>query len=169
MCGMSAAFSAIFGTPVAAAIFSLEVGSIGIMYYAALVPCVFSALVASKFAVHMGIGPDVFHLTEIPSFQLFPSIKIIGLALCCAALSALFCISLHSLGDVYRKHLKNPYIRILLSSAVILLLTAVLQTDDYMGAGVPVIERAIDGSVSPPAFILKIIFTALTLDRKSVV
>ena len=164
MCGMSAAFSAIFGTPVAAAIFSLEVGSIGIMYYAALVPCVFSALVASKFAVHMGIGPDVFHLTEIPSFQLFPSIKIIGLALCCAALSALFCISLHSLGDVYRKHLKNPYIRILLSSAVILLLTAVLQTDDYMGAGVPVIERAIDGSVSPPAFILKIIFTALTLE-----
>ena len=85
MCGMSAAFSAIFGTPVAAAIFSLEVGSIGVMYYAALVPCVFSALVASKFAVHMGIGPDVFHLTEIPSFQLFPSLKIIWLALCCAA------------------------------------------------------------------------------------
>ncbi|MBO5073515.1 MAG: chloride channel protein [Eubacterium sp.] len=164
MCGMSAAFSAIFGTPVAASIFSMEVGSIGVMYYAALVPCVFSALVASKVAVHMGIGPDVFHITELPSFQIVPSIKIIVLALCCAALSALFCISLHSLGDIYRKHLKNPYIRILFSSTVIILLTVLLRTSDYMGAGVPVIEQAIEGSVSPPAFILKIVFTALTLE-----
>lgn len=164
MCGMSAAFSAIFGTPIAAAIFSLEVGSIGIMYYAALVPCVFSSLTASQVAVHMGIGPDVFHLTDIPSFHVIPGLKIIVLALFCAALSVLFCIALHSLGDVYRKHLKNPYVRILFSSAVIIGLTVLLQTDDYMGAGVPVIERAIEGTVSPPAFFWKIVFTALTLE-----
>lgn len=164
MCGMSAAFAAIFGTPIAAAIFSMEVVSVGVMYYAALVPCVFSALVASKFAVHMGIGPDVFQLVDIPAFQLVPSLKVIGLALCCAALSVLFCMALHSLGDVYRKHLKNPYIRILFSSAVIILLTILLKTDDYMGAGVPVIERAIGGEVEPLAFALKILFTALTLE-----
>ena len=44
MCGMSAVFSALFGTPVAAAIFSLEVVSIGVLYYAALVPCIFPLL-----------------------------------------------------------------------------------------------------------------------------
>lgn len=164
MCGMSAAFSAIFGTPIAASIFSMEVVSVGVMYYAALVPCVFSALVASKFAVHMGIGPDVFCLTEIPAFQLVPSLKIMGLALCCAALSVLFCISLHSLGDIYRKHFKNPYVRILFSSVLIILLTVLLQTDDYMGAGVPVIGRAIEGKVEPLAFFWKIVFTALTLE-----
>lgn len=163
MCGMSAAFSAIFGTPVAASIFSMEVASVGIMYYAALVPCVFSALTASLVAVSMGIGPDIFTLVQIPEFQILPACKIIGLGACCALVSALFCISLHSMGHFYKKYLKNPYIRILISSAAIILLTILLQTSDYMGAGVPVIERAIEGTVAPPAFLLKILFTALTL------
>lgn len=164
MCGMSAAFSAIFGTPIAASIFSMEVVSVGVMYYAALVPCVFSSLVASKFANHMGIGPNVFKIRQMPLFEVVPSLKVIGLALCCAALSVVFCMALHSLGDFYRNKLKNPYIRIIVSSLVIILLTIILQTDDYMGAGVPVIQRAIQGNVEPLAFVWKIVFTALTLE-----
>ena len=164
MCGMSAAFSAIFGTPIAASIFSMEVVSVGVMYYAALVPCVFSSLVASKFANHMGIGPNVFKIRQMPLFEVVPSLKVIGLALCCAALSVVFCMALHSLGDFYRNKLKNPYIRIIVSSLGIILLTIILQTDDYMGAGVPVIQRAIQGNVEPLAFVWKIVFTALTLE-----
>ena len=164
MCGMSAAFSAIFGTPIAASIFSMEVVSVGVMYYAALVPCVFSSLVASKFANHMGIGPNLFKIRQMPLFEVVPSLKVIGLALCCAALSVVFCMALHSLGDFYRNKLKNPYIRIIVSSLVIILLTIILQTDDYMGAGVPVIQRAIQGNVEPLAFVWKIVFTALTLE-----
>ncbi len=164
MCGMSAAFSAIFGTPIAASIFSMEVVSVGVMYYAALVPCVFSSLVASKFATHMGIGPNVFKIRHMPLFEIIPSLKIIGLALCCAALSVIFCMALHSLGDLYRKRLKNPYVRIIVSSLMIILLTIILQTDDYMGAGVPVIQRAINGETDPLAFVWKIVFTALTLE-----
>lgn len=67
-------------------------------------------------------------------------------------------------GRVYRAKLKNPYVRIVFSAVIIILLTLCLQTDDYMGAGVPVIARAIQGSVHPTAFFWKIVFTALTLE-----
>ena len=164
MCGMSAAFSAIFGTPIAAVVFAMEVVSVGVMYYAALVPCVFASLISFKVANHMGIGPNVFHLLDVPSFQLSPSVKVIVLAMLCAGLSVLFCIILHSLGDVYRANLINPYVRIVFSAVIIILLTLCLQTDDYMGAGVPVIARAIQGNVHPTAFFWKIVFTALTLE-----
>ena len=164
MCGMSAAFAAIFGTPIAASIFAMEVVSVGVMYYAALVPCVFASLVASKVATDMGINPSVFKILDIPEFHVIPSIKVILLAVCCAALSVIFCIALHSLGDFYREKLKNPYIRIIVSSVIIILLTIILHTADYMGAGVEVIGRAINGEVNPTAFIWKIVFTALTLE-----
>ena len=56
MCGMSAAFSALFGTPMAAAVFALEVVSVGVMYYTALMPCMIASLIASQFAAGMGVS-----------------------------------------------------------------------------------------------------------------
>ncbi len=49
MCGMSAVFSALFGTPITAAVFALGVTSVGIMYYSALVPCLMSSSLAAFF------------------------------------------------------------------------------------------------------------------------
>ncbi len=68
MCGMSGAFSALFGTPMAAAVFSMEVVSVGLMYYAALVPCVVSSLVALGVAKFFGVHGEQFTILTMPEF-----------------------------------------------------------------------------------------------------
>lgn len=163
MCGMSAAFSAIFGTPLAAVIFAMEVSSIGMMQYAAFVPCMCSALVASSFALAMGCHAEAFAITETVGFSIKPVLLIVVLGILCAIISIVFCHVLHISGHWFKKHLVNPYIRVVVGSLVVIGLTILLRTDAYSGAGVNLIEEAFAGVAPKTAFLWKIIFTAITL------
>lgn len=163
MCGMSAAFAALFGTPMAAAIFAIEVVQVGIMYYAALVPCIFAALVASNFSASMGINPEAFAIKEIPDITILNMGRTVLLAIICAGVSVVFCMMLHNAGKYFKKYIENQYLRIIAGSALIILITIILGTDDYMGAGMNVIERAIEGEAAPAAFLLKMFLTALAI------
>lgn len=163
MCGMSAAFSALFGTPMAAAIFPLEVITVGVMYYVALLPCVFSSLVASFFANEFGISPESFHILQIPSISIENALKIALIAIICAFVSSIFCTLLHTTSYLYAKYLSNPYIRVVVAGCLITAFTFLLGTRDYNGAGIDVIERAFLEDVVPYAFLLKMLFTAITL------
>ena len=163
MCGMSAAFSSIFGTPLAAVIFAMEVGSIGIMHYSAFVPCMVSSLIASSLATALGAHAEAFTITESVDFALMPALKIGLLGICCAVISILFCQLLHTSGHILKKYFKNPYVRILVSSALIIGLTILLQTSAYSGAGVNLIEEAFHGESPKMAFLWKMLFTAITL------
>lgn len=164
MCGMSAAFAAVFGTPMAAAVFSMEVVSVGIMYYAALVPCVIASIIASKFAAGFGINPESFHVVNIPELTIETGLKMVLVAVACAAISIIFCIALQGVSKLYAKFLKNPYIRIVAASAIIIVITLFLHTSDYMGAGNNLIELAVEnGQARPLDFFWKIVLTALTM------
>lgn len=162
-CGMSAAFAALFGTPLAAAIFSLEVISVGRMYYTSLVPCVLSAVVGSWLAGTLGLAPTAFELTQTVAVTPLTILQVCALGALFALLSAVFCIVLHQAGHLYAKLFPNPYIRAAAGGAVVILLTLVFQTRDYNGAGEGVLRAAISGEALPWAFILKILFTAATL------
>lgn len=163
MCGMSAAFAAVFGTPMAAAVFSMEVISVGIMHYSALVPCMFAAIVASQFAARLGISPESFTITLIPKLTWVTGAKTLLLAVCCAFLSILLCLALHTAGHMYQQSFKNPYIRVFVGGCLVAGLTLLCGTRAYNGAGINLIEEAIGGEIVPVAFLLKILFTALTL------
>lgn len=163
MCGMSAAFSALFGTPMAAAIFSMEVVSVGIMHYAALVPCVISSLIAHGIALHFGILPEQFTISKLPAFSVKTAVIIAILAILCACVSAFFCIVLHASERIQKRLFPNAYFRVFIGGSLIVLLTLLVGNQDYNGAGMFVIERCFHGKCIPYAFLLKILFTAITL------
>ncbi len=165
LCGMSSAFSAVFGTPMAAAVFSMEVVSVGVMYYAALLPCIFSSLIASYFSSFFGLKETAFNELAFPSLDFLNAAEVIFLSALCAVLSIAFIVFMHFTGDMFRKYLTNPYIRIFLAGSAIVLLSLLFQTRDYNGAGISVIARAVnDGEAVPYAFILKMLFTAITIE-----
>lgn len=163
MCGMSAAFASIFGTPLAAVIFAMEVGSIGVMHYGAFVPCMFSALVASTFAQEMGCHAEAFTITESVDFALVPALLIVLLGILCACISMIFCKALHESGHLFRKYFPNAYLRVVVGSGIIIVLTLILHTTAYSGAGVNLIEEAFLGESPRMAFLWKMVFTAVTL------
>lgn len=162
MCGMSAAFSALFGTPVAATVFALELSNIGIMCYSALVPCTVAAIIAFSIAQYSGLPAERFHIDEIP-FTPAVTTGVIILGVLCAGLSILFCLTLKRTACLARRFIPNPYLRIFTGGALVVAMTHLFNTRDYLGAGIDIIEEALQGSVAPEAFILKLIFTAVTL------
>lgn len=163
MCGMSGLFSALFNTPITAAVFSLEAIKVGTIYYGALIPCLMSSAVAYIFSHYFNIKPVSYKITDLPAITPEILIKVIIFAIFCAIVSIVFCECMRLSNTLYTKYLKNPYLRILAGSLIIIGLTLLVGTRDYNGAGMNVIARAIQGETSPEAFLLKIIFTALTL------
>ncbi len=164
MCAMSACFSAVFGTPIAAAIFSMEVISIGMMHYAALIPCVIASETAALLARHFGALPEAFPVTEVPMFSFENGGKIIIAGVVFAGISVLFCIVLHLSEHLFKKYFHNPYLRIAVGGGIIITLTLILRTRDYLGTSMPMIESCFElGTVPFYAFAVKIIFTAVTL------
>lgn len=163
MCGMSAVFSALFGTPVAAAIFSLEVVSIGVLYYAALVPCVFSSFLAVGIARAAGLEGEHFPVEMTPALDLKAMGLLVLLGILCAAVSILFCVLLHTAEHAYRKYFPDARVRILAGSFLFIALTLLSGTRDYCGSSMGLIESSIEGSVRYEAFLMKMLFTAVAL------
>ncbi|MBO5372092.1 MAG: chloride channel protein [Lachnospiraceae bacterium] len=163
MCGMSAAFAALFGTPMAAAIFSMEVVSVGVMYYAALVPCVISALIGNGITSYFGLSEHIFHISGIPDFTIPNAVITSILAVLCALVSMLFCILLHSFSHGFKNYIANPYFRAFAGGLSIVIMTILIGNQDYNSTGMHVIERALSGEAVPAAFVLKMLFTAITL------
>ncbi len=163
MCGMSTCFAALFGTPLTATIFAIEVISVGVMHYSALVPCLTGSLIGYGIASSFGIAPTAFDIGTIPALGPVTVIQVILLSVLCAVVSALFCMAMHHAGHLYKKCFSNPILRAAVGGILVILLTLLVGTRDYNGAGMDVINRAVSGQAEWYAFFLKILFTALTL------
>ena len=167
MCGMSAAFSGLFGTPIAAAIFAIELCTVGSIYYTALLPCTVSALTAHFFAekVIHAEEPDLA-LSLMAEMNWSSALYTLLLAIAAALVSILFVSCTHKAKDWFSKYFPNPYLRIFVSGAIVLLATLALNTNIYNGTGIQLIIQTIHDPKTKIflfAFFLKILFTSVSL------
>ncbi len=162
LCGMSAVFSALFGTPLTAAVFAMEVISVGVFYYAGLLPCLTAALVGYLVSLLMGVPPTRFTVAD-PSMDAWIMLLVVVLAVGCALVSILFCRGMQETGRLAARLLPNPFLRAFVGGALVIGLTLLVGNTDYNGAGMEVVQRAIGGEAVGWAWLLKLLFTAVTI------
>lgn len=163
VCGMAALFSAVFGTPVGACVFAAEVAVTGMVNAFALVPAFVSSIVAYFVSTAMGVHPERFHIQTVPAFDALSLVRAVAVAAVVAIVSSVFCHMLHEGERLAAKIFRNPFVRIFVGGCLIIVLTLIFGTD-YNGGGMFVVERIFEeGTVRPEAFLLKIIFTVITV------
>ncbi len=161
LCGMSACFSAMFGAPLTACVFVLEVVQVGVMRYHALLPCLGASCTAYLVALKLGAEPMRFTLAGAPALSWTSLGQVAGLAALCAVVGIVLCVSLEGASHLAQKYLKNAYLRIALGGALMAALTVGFGLYDYAGAGSGVIAAAAAGQAEPWAFALKLALTTL--------
>ncbi len=164
MCGMSAVFSAVFGTPLTAAVFSIEVASVGVISSTAVLPCMVSSLTAAYIANLLGAEGEAYVLQGVPAVSLESLLPALALGLICALVSILFCTVMHTSHKLFSRFFPNRYLRVAVGAALVVGITLLLGTRRYNGAGADVIVASIEGEEALPydGFV-KLLLTAITL------
>ncbi|MBT9393860.1 voltage-gated chloride channel family protein [Hymenobacter sp. NST-14] len=164
--GISAGFASVFGTPLAGAVFGLEVFFLGRLRYDAILPAFLAAAGADLVTRAWGVGHTAYPHLLVPAV---PPLSVQNLLLAAVAGVAfglggrLFAEATHAVGRFYKSRVSWPPLRPALGGVVVAALVWALGTTDYIGLGVPTIVAAFQGPLVPYAFALKILLTALTL------
>ncbi len=181
MTGIAAGFGAVFGTPIAGAIFALEVLAIGRIKYDALLPCFFAAALANVVCTMYGIQHTHYQInfhdqaTNIGIFNFNYNYKILfWVALSAVAfglVSNFFSVLSHGIKDFAQKQVKWKYAVPAIGGVLIIALTFILGTTDYLGLGVntqsgignSIVNAFKPGGVDNFSWFWKIVFTVITL------
>lgn len=165
--GVAAGFSSVFGTPLAGAVFGLEVFFIGKISYRAILPSLIGAVVANyvgEFALHfMGGTHTHYHIDVIPSINLLRILYAVLAGIAFGLAGRLFSKSAALFGAFFKAKIKFAPLRPLIGGVVIAVIFVLMGTDRYMGLGVPIIEESFSTPVLPYDFILKLLFTTFCL------
>ncbi|MGL6129116.1 voltage-gated chloride channel family protein [Chryseobacterium artocarpi] len=160
---IAAGFGSVFGTPLAGAVFGLEVFLIGRIRYNALFPAFASAILADWSTNLWNVKHTHYHIDFIPKLELLPILYSIlaGIAfgICAAGFSKL----IHWAGSLFKSKIKYPPLRPVIGGIIIALTVLLMGTTRYIGLGVPVILESFEKQLPFYDFALKMIFTIITL------
>ena len=163
LCGMSAVFAGLFGTPLTATLFCMEFISVGMLFSPALLPGYLAAYTASRVSAALGVHAEGLLLDTVTAVTLANVWKFLILAVLVSLVGILMCWLFHKAEHLAQHHIKNPWIRIVIGGTVIMVLTLLVGDQRYNGAGMDMALGAVEGSAQWFDFLLKMLFTALTL------
>ena len=163
MAGMSAVFAGLFGTPLTATFFCMEFASVGTIFSPALLPCYLAAFMASRVSASLGVHAEVFLLNETVPFTFTVNWQVLLLAVLVGVLGIAMCYVFHEAEHIAAKKLPNPWVRIAAGGGIIAVLTLLVGDHRYNGAGMDMALKAMAGEVDWYDFLLKMVFTAVTL------
>ncbi|WP_288448202.1 voltage-gated chloride channel family protein [uncultured Chryseobacterium sp.] len=160
---IAAGFGSVFGTPLAGAVFGLEVFLIGRIRYNAIFPAFASAILADWTTSLWNVQHTHYHIDFVPKLEFLPIIYSIlaGIAfgICAAAFSKL----IHWMGSAFKSKIKYPPLRPVAGGIIIVLAVFAMGTTRYIGLGIPMIVESFEKQLPLYDFALKMIFTIVTL------
>ena len=162
-CGMSAVFAGLFGTPLTATIFCMEFVSVGTLFTPALLPCYLSAFVASRVSAALGVHAETYLLDTAAALSFTNVGGTVVLAVLVSVIGVVMCYVFHKAEHLAAQFLPNSWIRIAVGGAVITVLTLLVGDQRFNGAGMEMAMQALGGSADWYSFLLKMLFTAVTL------
>ena len=163
MSGMSAVFAGLFGTPLTAALFCMEFESVGTVFSPALLPCFLAAFVASRVSLLFGVHAEGILLETALGMDLMTLGRVAVLAVAVSVLGIAMCAFFHKAEHFAHHHVKNPFVRIAVGGAVVMVLTLIVGDHRFNGAGMDMALAAVEGHTDWYNFLLKMLFTAVTL------
>lgn len=165
MSGISGGFGSVFGTPLAGAVFGLEVLSVGQISYEALIPCFVASVVGDLVCRGLGTTHHVYHVDVlIPHLSLYQWALVAIAGVLFGGASWLFAELTEAIHHLAKRFVPQPWMRPFFGGLAIIALTYIVGSRDYLGLSLPLIERAFTPEgVVLWAFALKILFTAVTL------
>ena len=163
MSGMSAVFAGLFGTPLTAALFCMEFESVGTIFSPALLPCYIASFTAAKISGLLGVHAEGLLLETAAVITLGNVWRFLLLAVLVSLVGILMCWVFHKAEHLAAHHVKNPWLRIVLGGALVLGLTLLVGDHRYNGAGMDMALGAVEGHAQWFDFLLKMLFTAITL------
>lgn len=163
ICGMSGGFGAVFGAPLAAAIFALEIGCVGVVYYPAFLPALISSTLGAAISSYLGFTPLTSSFAGVPSAGVWGAGQALCLGLLCGATCIFFCSTIRRFGRSFRRRFPNDYLRVFFGGLCVVVATCLLGTNAYNGVGATLIQDALQGRAGAYDFLLKTLMTAFTL------
>jgi len=162
ICGISAGFASVFGTPLAGAVFGLEVFVIGSLTYSSILPSFITAIIADYACKAWGAGHTHYSISVIPEMNSINLLLSLGAGILFGLVARSFSALNHSLSSLFSK-IKYPPLRPFIGGLILIGIIYLIGNTRYIGLGIPVISASFIQQEAYYTFAIKLFLTAFTL------